>query len=265
MKFVKIILITVFLIFGCRSTNNVASRSKPDIKWVFVLAGQSNMAGRGSITTQDTLLNKSIFTLNQNMQLELAKEPLHFYEPKLAGVGPGFAFAKELKKHIPKSVEIILVPCAVGGSTIEQWLNDSTHRNVALYSNFKKRVTKAKEYGDVKAILWLQGESNANEKYLPSYKSKLKELISNFRKDVSNPKLPVILGQLGRYATPESKYNNWMKLNAMLDTISTNEEHVFMVSSEGLAPNADKVHYNTEAQHILGKRYAYEYLKSLNY
>ena len=51
-------------------------------KWVFVLAGQSNMAGRGVVEPQDTITTEGIYTLNEDMQLELAKDHLHFYEPK---------------------------------------------------------------------------------------------------------------------------------------------------------------------------------------
>ena len=50
--------------------------------WVFLMAGQSNMAGRGKIETQDLITNKRIITINENNHWIVAGEPLHFYQPK---------------------------------------------------------------------------------------------------------------------------------------------------------------------------------------
>ena len=57
--------------------------------WVFILAGQSNMAGRGWVEPEDTLAEKRLLTIDKDGQLIIAKEPLHFYEPNLAGLDCG--------------------------------------------------------------------------------------------------------------------------------------------------------------------------------
>ncbi len=108
--------------------------------WVFLLAGQSNMAGRGFVEAGDTLPDKRILTITKNKQWILAKEPLHFYEPALTGLDCGLSFGRELIKHIPDSVSIALIPCAVGGSSIQQWLGDSLFRGVHLLSNLNGNV-----------------------------------------------------------------------------------------------------------------------------
>src|SRR5687767_8499965 len=48
--------------------------------WVFIMAGQSNMAGRGFVEPQDTVSNARILAINKDNEIILAKEPLHFYE-----------------------------------------------------------------------------------------------------------------------------------------------------------------------------------------
>lgn len=253
MKHLLFLLITVFLI-SCDITTEKAE------KWVFILAGQSNMAGRGVVEPQDTITTKGIFTLNNDMQLELARDPLHFYEPKLKGVGPGYPFAKELKKNIPESVELVLVPCALGGSSISQWLGDSSHRGVHLYSNFKTRADLAKRIGTVKAILWLQGESDANPRDLPNYQLKLKELFQHFRKDAGNNQLPILVGELGTYSEPESRNQNWKSLNNILHDVAAEDNNIYVISSEELTSNPDHVHFNAVSQRQYGKRYALKYL-----
>ena len=232
-------------------------------KWVFILAGQSNMAGRGIVGVEDSTTVEGIYTLNKDLQLELAKEPLHFYEPKLKGVGPGFAFAKELKQNIPNNVEIILIPCALGGSSIDQWIGDSLHRGVHLYSNFKTRLDTIQKIGTVKAILWLQGESDANPQNLPAYKMKLEDLLKRFRKDAKNNTLSILVGELGRYSEPESRNQDWKALNNIINEVAKKDKNIYVISSKGLTSNPDHVHYNSESQRVLGKRFAQKYLENV--
>lgn len=97
---------------------------KKNTVWIFLMAGQSNMAGRGMVEPQDTLSHPRILTINRNNEVILAKEPLHFYEPNLTGLDCGVSFARELIKH-QNTITILLVPVAVGGSSTQQWLGDS--------------------------------------------------------------------------------------------------------------------------------------------
>ena len=69
--------------------------------WVFILAGQSNMAGRGRVEPQDTVPEGRILTINNSGELIVAKEPLHFYEPSLTGLDCGLSFGKALLEGIP--------------------------------------------------------------------------------------------------------------------------------------------------------------------
>jgi hypothetical protein len=250
-----LLLLTLFIFFGCTPEKE---------KWIFILAGQSNMAGRGIVEPQDTISDASIFTLDKEMNLVAAKEPLHFYEPNLTGLDCGLSFAKELRSQIPANIEIVLIPCAVGGSSIDQWLNDSAHRNVKLYSNFKDRVTVVKSMGTIKGILWHQGESDAHPNKLPNYQNKLEQLFQNFRTDVGDESLLILAGELGEYAEPEERNNNWKALNHTLHKVAKNDENLSIVSSKGLKSNPDMVHFNSEAQRELGKRFAKEFLNVSN-
>ena len=57
--------------------------------WVFILADQSNMAGRGFVEPEDTVPNNRILSINSNNELIVAKEPIHFYTPDYKGLGCG--------------------------------------------------------------------------------------------------------------------------------------------------------------------------------
>ena len=115
--------------------------------WVFILAGQSNMAGRGKIEPMDTIPDPRILTINKTGEVILAKEPLHFYEPTLTGLDCGLSFGKELLKYIPDSVSILLIPTAVGGSAIQQWISDLSSAALSHVPHMgKKRLQKLDYY-----------------------------------------------------------------------------------------------------------------------
>lgn len=87
---------------------------------LYLLVGQSNMAGRGKVEIEDTIPHPRIKMLNKENQWVLAVEPLHFDKPQIVGVGPGFAFAKVMV-DCDTNIIIGLIPCAVGGSSIDFW------------------------------------------------------------------------------------------------------------------------------------------------
>src|SRR5437868_6426054 len=86
---------------------------------LFLLVGQSNMAGRGVVEEQDKVVNPRVLMLNKEGQWVPAVDPLHFDKPTV-GVGLGKTFGQIIAEANP-GVTIGLIPCAVGGSPIDAW------------------------------------------------------------------------------------------------------------------------------------------------
>lgn len=233
----------------------------PDSLYVFIMAGQSNMAGRGFVEPQDTLPNKRILTIDKSMKWIYAKEPLHFYDPSVSGLDCGMSFAKKLLDSISQGISIAVIPCAVGGSSIEQWINNEPFRGVTLLDNFKDKVGFAKDYGIVKGIIWHQGESNAKSKLIPKYSQRLDSLINKFRFLVKNDTLPIILGELGSYSKPTEKQMRWDSINTVIQNIAWKDKNIDLVKTRDLKHKGDNVHFDSESQRILGERYAKKYLE----
>lgn len=233
----------------------------PDSLYIFIMAGQSNMAGRGFVEPQDTLTYKRILTIDKSMKWIYAKEPLHFYEPSMTGLDCGMSFAKKLLDSIPEGISIAVIPCAVGGSSIEQWINNETFRGVTLLDNFKEKVGFAKDYGILKGIIWHQGESNAKSELIPKYSQRLDSLINAFRFLVKNDTLPIILGELGSYSKPTEKQMRWDSINTVIQNIAWKDKNIALVETGDLKHKGDNVHFDSESQRILGERYAKKYLE----
>ena len=226
--------------------------------WVFIMAGQSNMAGRGIVEPEDTVPDKRIMSINKEGQIIIAKEPLHFYEPERTGLDCGLSFAKTLIKKIPDSISVLMIPVAVGGSSIKQWLGDSLYRNVKLFSNFLSKVEIAKQNGIIKGILWHQGESDANEKDIPLHQQRLSLLFSKFRTAVGNNELPVLLGELGSFSENPVNFN---LINKAIHEYAATDKNSSVVATKDLKDKGDHLHFNSKGQRTMGKRFAKAYLK----
>lgn len=232
--------------------------------WVFVLAGQSNMAGRGKVEPIDTIPNDRIITLNAKGEWIYAKEPLHYYEPTLKGTGCGLSFARELLRQIDPEIHIVLLPCAVGGSPIERWLDDALYKNIHLQSNLKEKINIGKQIGTLKAVLWHQGESNADSTRFPHYKEDLKTMFSLIRRYANNEHLPILTGHLGSYAVPDKKALQWKRLNRIISEVVKEDDYAWLIETSDLTCNLDRIHFDTASQRLLGIRFANLFLKIIS-
>lgn len=169
----------------------------PSNKVVFILGGQSNMAGRGGVVGShwdgmvppECAPNPSILRLSPQLRWEEAHEPLHngIDSNRTCGVGPGMSFANALLRSGQFPV-IGLVPCAVGGTAIREWA-----RGERLYDQMVRRARAAAECGEIEAVLWYQGESDAeSDAATAAYAGNLETLIANVREDLGMPQLPFI-------------------------------------------------------------------------
>jgi len=240
-----------------KRTEAMSNKINKENIWVFIMAGQSNMAGRGIVEPEDTVSDQRIFSINKDGQIIIAKEPLHFYEPERTGLDCGLSFAKTLIKKIPDSVSLLIIPTAIGGSSIRQWLGDSVFRNVKLFSNFLSKVEIAKQNGVIKGILWHQGESDANEKDIPLHKERLHLLFSKFRTAIGNKELPVLLGELGSFSENPVNFN---LINKTIHDYVAEDKNSAVISTKDLKDKGDHLHFDSKGQRTMGERFAKGYL-----
>ena len=237
---------------------------------IFLLVGQSNMAGRAPITPGDSQSNPRVLVLNKQDKWYCQGEPIHFDKPGACGVGPGFTFAKLLAEQEP-GITVGLVPCAFGGTNLEQWSPTSAeifYKPYNLYNNALRRIKIALESGTLAGILWHQGESDASQwdkeqkaeqagtvdpslaPYAVPYATRLAKLVAQIRADLNAPKVPFIGGEI---RVPKS-------YNAQIDLIPASIPNSAVVSVKGLHGN-NGLHFDNAEQKEIARRYLTEYLK----
>jgi hypothetical protein len=223
--------------------------------YIYLMAGQSNMAGRGFVEGEDTISSLRVLAMDKNNEWVYAKEPLHYYEPGRTGLDCGLSFGKELSKKLGDKITVGLVPCAIGGSSIEQWMNNATYRGVTLYSNFLDKAKVASQHGTIKGILWHQGESNAGERSRINYKQKLESFFEKVRKDLGQPDLPIYMGTLGSYLTKYS-FPYTEEINKNIKDVAESGKNIYFVNTSDFTHLKDTIHFDSPSQRMMGKRFA---------
>ncbi len=223
---------------------------------LYLLMGQSNMAGRGEIEAEDKTPHPRVFTFVTN-HWELAVEPVTRDRKSGLGVGPGLAFGKAMAEKNP-DVVIGLVSCAVGGTPLSRWLKGGD-----LYSNAVVRAKLAMHDGTLKGILWHQGESDSKPGVAETYGARLGGMISDFRADIGLPELPFVAGQLGEFLYTRSTNNvpEAKIVNAVIARLPQDVPHTGFVSSEGLMHKGDQLHFNAASQREMGRRFSVEMMR----
>nr|WP_121273230.1 sialate O-acetylesterase [Pedobacter schmidteae] len=253
----KRLLINVFCVAlalsGYAQEIKLPQKADPNFH-LYLLVGQSNMAGRGLVDSLSKQVNPQILMLNKSGEWVPATDPLHFDRPPIVGVGPGLNFATQmLGKN--KKIKIGLIPCAVGGSPIKAWKAGEEFLKDHPYDDALKRAKIAMQYGVIKGIIWHQGESDSNVEKSKLYLGLLKNLIADLRKDLGAADLPFVAGELGYYK------ENYKLINHVLKDLPAEVPYTGVATAEGLVHKGDGTHLDTPSARELGKRFAQAMLK----
>lgn len=222
----------------------------------FLLIGQSNMAGRGFTHEVPPIYNERIMML-RNGRWQMMAEPIHFDRPA-AGVGPAASFAEAWCKD-NEWEKIGLIPCAEGGSSIDEWSIDGT-----LFRHAINEAKFAMEGSELAGILWHQGESDSQDGKYKEYYEKILRIFNKIRRELSLPNIPFIIGGLGDYLGKVAfgaGCVEYQLINKELQKYAQDKENCYYVTAKGLTSNPDGIHINAMSQRIFGIRYYEAYHK----
>ena len=229
----------------------------PENLTLFLLIGQSNMAGRGEVKAEDRQSIPGVWMLNPHYEWVPAVDPMHF-DKETAGAGLGRSFARMLIEACPEK-QIGLIPCAYGGTSLDMWQSDKH-----LFRNAIYRTEYAMKSGRLAGILWHQGESDAASSIAsPTYAVRFQKMMVELREKLQAEEVPVLVGTLGDFV----KYRaNGIKkfapeINRQIFSLPQSMDRLGVVDSSGLKDGGDQLHFSTEALRELGSRYAREYLR----
>lgn len=238
---------------------------------LFLLAGQSNMDGRGDA---NKLTAK---------HCEPFEDAIMFYKNHLGSsdgwqpLGPGFSIAPKFKGSLPSTTfgpeigfarryldvypdnKIALIKGSRGGTNLRSdWnpgLKNQPDSQGPRYRDFIETINQAtrklaeqNHQFAIRGLLWHQGESDSKVS-ATKHEQRLRHFVDRIREDLGQPDLPVILGEV---------FDNG-KRDSVLTAIRAVAENAIgtrLVTAEGTSTWDDGTHFDAVSQLLLGKRYA---------
>lgn len=220
----------------------------------FLLIGQSNMAGRGFIHEVPPIYNERIEMLC-NGRWQMMTEPMN-YDRTVAGVSLAASFAESWCRMNPKE-KIGLIPCAEGGSSIDEWEAEGI-----LFRHAVSEAKFAMENSKLAGILWHQGESDSDSGKYKMYYERLYKIVESLRKELDSPDIPFMIGGLGDYLGKTAFGAGCVEyefINHELKRFAKENTCCYFVTGEGLEANPDGIHINAVSQRKFGLRYLAAY------
>jgi len=221
-----------------------------DKSYTYLLLGQSNMAGQGLVSElsdeQKALDSHIKFYLNGNLASLSTLEKF----------GPEVSFAQVLSKKHPNSV-IRLIKFAPGGSLMKDWISRDSGKH---YDTLIKQVKKANGgvLPKIDGVLWMHGERDSKSKQLANhYEKELQTFFTMLKKDFQNDQLPVALA---RISIPDAFRPAVAEIRSAEEHIAQISPFIHLISTDDLSKKSDKVHFDTQGQLVLGKRFAHIFM-----
>jgi hypothetical protein len=232
----------------------------------FLMMGQSNMAGRGNFGEVEPISNKRTFML-RNGKWQPMSEPINVDRPikfsgKLgtnSGIGPAASFADSYANYYNE--DIGLIPCAEGGSSLDEWKIDG---QLFLHAFYQAKL--AMNNSELIGIIWHQGEAEMGSfERASTYKERFLAIMNEFQSRLG-VKLDIVVGELGYFLYDRADKHLFVRdVNSALNDLAL-LPGIAIASAEGLTDRGDQLHFDSVSQREFGKRYfeAYRKLKENN-
>ena len=295
------LLLSAFLLAGCAagqvvvSTDTLLEPREPEPVGIILLAGQSNMEGKGNFEalSDDDKLRVAQAGLTVLFTRSLAEPiPLTFTRGRDRGdkygftsfFGPELFLGVELAERHPRKRYIFLKTSRGGTALYGAWNPDwsadkaaeveraGEKRTVQLFQNHLRQVrqTTARLEASgtpyrIEGVFWLQGENDAGKEVSArSYEDNLRNLIASYRRELDSPDLPFVIGQIN------SRYGRFREegpaiVRAAMETVADDTANTAIIRTVASPPwddfpkHDDNVHYNTAGQIAWGTAFAQAY------
>ena len=243
----------------------------PSALKVYVLAGQSNMAGCDDVRNLDPMWQSDMGDVMMYWGNDFAPA----FKSLKAGTsgascsdaspgsffGPELAFGSDMSYANPDE-QVVIIKFAVGGTDMFEYWTTPTREfpdGGILWNQLQDVMGDAfTTLGDmgyeyhVEAFLWMQGESDSDKKYrAKAYNKNLTNFISSMRYYVGNPELPFILGRIRDSGQPHADMVREAQVN-----VSMNIPNVYWIDTDDLPWLPDGIHYDEASMIELGHRFA---------
>ena len=198
-------------------------------------------------------------------------------QSNMAGLRPNESFTPTVEKEFGKENVIVVHDALGGQPIrrwFKEWKppkGDTPKATGDLYDRLMKKVaaaTKSQEFASV-TFIWMQGERDAKEKFAEVYAASLNGLFKQVSTDLKYDSLNVVLGRLSDFDMKNSRYAHWTKIRDAQVKVAESHPRGAWVDTDDLNDGKNRrgkeikndLHYSAEGYKVLGKRFADEAIK----
>lgn len=238
---------------------------------VYLLAGQSNMDGRGLTADltpdQRQPVSGAIIFYRNAIASSESWQPLSpgfSMPPRFKGplpspkFGPEIGFARDMLSTFPKQ-QLALIKGSKGGTSLRaDWkpgIRGMPQTQGRQYRDFIETIRLAtaqlQQQGhqfQIRGLLWHQGESDAKQTQ-DTYRAQLENFVARIREDVGIADLPIVTGEV---------FDNGKRGSVRQAThdVAATDPQVAIVSAKDTTTWDEGTHFDATSQLLLGNRYA---------
>ncbi len=183
------------------------------------------------------------------------------YTSREGGFGPEMGFARAWMAHAPQPLAIVKAAFSGTGLRTDWDSSDSGKKGAcyrALIDETRAAIIAAKEKGielNPKALIWVQGESDANTEDAANYEANLTAMLATLRRDLEVPKLIALIAVNTRFGN--GKNPHVATVIAAQKAVAAKDDRSSYVDTEGaetLPPS--HTHFTAAGTLEIGRRFA---------
>lgn len=185
-------------------------------------------------------------------------------QSNMAGLDPEVSFVPAVEAAFGKDHVIVVKDAESGQPIrrwYRKWkpAQGNVPANVGdLYDRLMLKVDAAIEGQHIQSVtfVWMQGERDARESHGKVYAAGLRGLIDQLSMDLGRKDVNFVIGRISDFDMLNQKYPHWTMVRKVQVEVAESDDHGAWVDTDDLNGNDDSLHYNEAGYCTLGARFA---------
>lgn len=201
-------------------------------------------------------------------------------QSNMARLDPNVSFTPTVSTALGNN-NIIVVKDALGGQPIRYWYKawqpakgDSPKASAYLYHRLLNKlqpIIKAHTLTSI-TLIWMQGETDAQEQHGEVYQASLKGLFDQLANDLKRDDIHFVIGRLSDFDLNNTQFKHWSLVRNAQTNIANTYPNSLLINTDDLNDGVNAkgetiindLHYSVEGYKTLGKRFATSAIALIN-
>ncbi len=183
-------------------------------------------------------------------------------QSNMAGLNPAISFTPAVEKAFGAENVLVVKDARGGQPIrqwYKQWKpagGEVAKNNGKLYDRLMEKVQAAVKGQKLASVtfVWMQGERDAKEKHGEVYAVSLKGLIGQVQSDLKRDQINFVIGRLSDFGG--NKIGHWSMVRAAQAEVADSSPRGLLVDTDDLNGEKDGLHYTRDGYKTLGQRFA---------